>query len=129
MIYEVKVKVKSLSHVQLFAAPWTVAYQASLSMGFSRPEYWSGLPFPSPGDRPHPGMEPRSPALQADALPWATREALFYEILSQKNSEEWLNRKEGKKANERRIFQQVTKVYNWSLRRLQKHEFYCEAQL
>ena len=48
---------------------WTVVYQASLSMGFSREEYWSGLPFPSPGDLPDPGIEPRSPALQADALP------------------------------------------------------------
>ena len=49
--------------------PWTVVYQASLSMGFSRQEYWSGLPFPSPGDLPDPGIEPRSSALQADALP------------------------------------------------------------
>ena len=64
-----KVKVKSLSGVQLFATPWTVAYQALLSMGFSRQEYWSGLPFPSPGDLPDPGIKPRSPALQADALP------------------------------------------------------------
>ena len=62
-------EVKSLSRVWLFAIPWTVVYQASLSMGFSRQEYWSGLPFPSPGDLPVPGMEPRSPALQADALP------------------------------------------------------------
>ena len=61
-------KVKSLSHVQLFATPWTVAYQASPSMGFSRQEYWSGLSFPSPGDLPDPGIEPRSPALEADAL-------------------------------------------------------------
>ena len=49
--------------------PWTVAHQAPLSMGFSRQEYWSGLPFPSPGDLPNPGIEPRSPALQADYLP------------------------------------------------------------
>ena len=49
--------------------PWTAACQAPLSMGFSRQEYWSGLPFPSPGDLPDPGMEPRSPALQADSLP------------------------------------------------------------
>ena len=49
--------------------PWTVVYQASLSMGFSRQEYWSGLPFPSPGELPDPGIEPRSPALQTDALP------------------------------------------------------------
>ena len=49
--------------------PWTVARQASLSMGFSRQEYWSGLPFPSLGDLPNPGIEPESPALQADFLP------------------------------------------------------------
>ena len=62
-------KVKLLSHVRLFVTPWTVVYQGPLSMGFSRQEYWSGLPFPSPGDLPNPGTEPRSPALQADALP------------------------------------------------------------
>ena len=62
-------EVKSLSHVQLFATPWTVAYQAPPSMGFFRQEYWSGLPFPSPRDLPNPEIEPRSPALQADALP------------------------------------------------------------
>ena len=61
-------EVKSLSCVRLFATPWTVAYQASLSMGLSRHEYWSGLPFPSPGDLPNSGIEPRSPALRADAL-------------------------------------------------------------
>ena len=63
------VKVKSLSHVRLFAIPWTVAYQASQSMGFSRQECWSGLPFPSPGDLLDPGIKPGSPALQAGALP------------------------------------------------------------
>ena len=62
-------EVKLLSHIWLFATPWTVAYQAPLSMEFSRQEYWSGLPFPSPGDLPDPGIKPRSPALQADALP------------------------------------------------------------
>ena len=62
-------KVKSLSGIQLFATPWTVAYQAPPSMGFSRQEYWSGLPFTSPGDLPNPGIEPRSSASQADALP------------------------------------------------------------
>ena len=61
-------------YVQLFATPWTVAYQASPSMGFSRQEYWSGLPFPSPGDIPDPGIEPRSPALWADSLPSASRD-------------------------------------------------------
>ena len=64
-----KVKVKSFSRVRLFAIPWTVVYQASLSMGFSRQEYWSGLPLPSPGDLPDPGIKPRCPTLQADALP------------------------------------------------------------
>ena len=54
-----KVKVKSLSRVQLFATPWTVAYQAPQTMGFSRQGYWSGLPFPSPGDLPNPAIEPR----------------------------------------------------------------------
>ena len=63
-----KVKVKSLSRVRLFVTLWTVAYQAPPSMGFSRQEYWSGLPFPSPGDLPDPGIEPWSPAFQADAL-------------------------------------------------------------
>ena len=57
------VKVKSLSRVRLFATPWTVAYQTSQSMGFSRQEYWSGLSFPSPEDLPDPGIEPGSPAL------------------------------------------------------------------
>ena len=60
---------KTLSRVLLFATPWTVAHQAPPSMGFSRQEYWSGVPFPSPGDLPNPGIEPKSPALQADALP------------------------------------------------------------
>ena len=62
-----KVKVKLLSHVWLFATPWTVAHQAPPYLGFSRQEYWSGLPFPSPGDLPNPGIEPRSPTLQVEA--------------------------------------------------------------
>ena len=49
--------------------PWTMALQVPLSMGFSRQEYWSGLPFPSPGELPNPGIEPRSPALQEGSLP------------------------------------------------------------
>ena len=61
--------VQSLSRVWLFATPWTVAYQAPQSMEFSRQEYWSGLPFPSPRDLHNPGIEPGSPALQADTLP------------------------------------------------------------
>ena len=63
-----KVKVKSLSPVRLYATPRTAAYQAPPSMRFSRQEYWSGLPFPSPGNLPNPGNEPRSPALEADTL-------------------------------------------------------------
>ena len=53
----------------LFVAPLTIVHQAPLSMGFSRQEYWSGLPFPPPGDLPDTGIKPRSPALQADSLP------------------------------------------------------------
>ena len=63
-----KVKVKLLSRVRLFVTPWTVAHQPPQYMEFSRQEYWSGLPFPSPGDLPDPGIEPGSPSLQADAL-------------------------------------------------------------
>ena len=62
---------QSLSHAQLFATPWTLALQAPLSMGFPREEYWSGLPFPSSGDLPDPGIKPTSPvtpALQVDSL-------------------------------------------------------------
>ena len=62
-------KVQSLSRHRLFATPWTAAYQPPPSMGFSRQEYWSGLPFPSPGDLPDPGIKLESPAFQADALP------------------------------------------------------------
>ena len=56
-----------LSHVQLFVTPWTVAHQAPLSMGFSWQEYWSGLPFPPPGDLPNPEIEPMSPVAPAFA--------------------------------------------------------------
>ena len=63
-----KVEMKSLSRVLLFATPWTVTYQVPPSMGFPRQEYWNGLPFPSPEDLFHPGIEPGSPALQADTL-------------------------------------------------------------
>ena len=81
---KMKVKVNLLSRVRLFATPWTVAYQAPPSMGFSRQECWSGLPFPSPGDLSDPGIEPRSPALQADALlsepPNDSYSHIFYSI-------------------------------------------------
>ena len=64
----VKLKVKSLSRVQLFAIPWSLAYQALLSMRFSMQEYWRGLPFPSPRYLPNPGIKPRSLTLQVDSL-------------------------------------------------------------
>ena len=67
--FRYEVKVKSLSCVRLFTTPWTVAYEAPPSMGFSRQKYWNGLPFPSPRYLPDPGIEPGSPALQADTLP------------------------------------------------------------
>ena len=56
-------EVTLLSRVRLFSTPWTIAYQAPLSIGFSRQEYWSESPFPFPGELPDPGIEPRSPAL------------------------------------------------------------------
>ena len=68
-LFQMKVKVKLVSRVQPFVTPWTVAYQAPLSMGFSRQEYWSGLTFPPPRDLPDPGMELPSPAEQTDSLP------------------------------------------------------------
>ena len=71
-----KVKVKLLSRVQLFVTPWAAAYQAPLSMEFSRQEFWSGLPVPSSGDLPHPGINPGSPTLQAEVFTnWAIRDA------------------------------------------------------
>ena len=69
MLPEVGTCVQSLSRVQLFVTPGTVAHQTPLSMGFSRQDYWSGLPFPSPGDLPNPEIKCWSPAWQADSLP------------------------------------------------------------
>ena len=74
-------EVKSLSHVWLFATPWTVACQVPLSMGFSREGYWSGLPFTSPGDLPNPGIEPWSLVLQADSLPSEPRESPHFSLV------------------------------------------------
>ena len=68
---------ESHSPVQLFAVLWTIACLAPLSMDFSRQEYWHGLSFPSPGDLPDPGIEPRSPALQADFFPAEPLESLW----------------------------------------------------
>ena len=65
---ELKVKMLVAQKCSLFAMPWTIAHLASLSMELSRQERWSGLPFPSPGDLPKPGIEPRPPTLQADSL-------------------------------------------------------------
>ena len=71
LVYFEVIKGESVNHsvVPDFATPWTVAFQASLSLGFSRQEYWSGLPFSSPGDLPNPGIKLKSPTLQADSLP------------------------------------------------------------
>ena len=63
-----KSSLESVLVTQLCPPPWTVAHQSPLFMGFPRQEYWRGLPFPSPGDLPNPGIKPRSPALQADSL-------------------------------------------------------------
>ena len=68
--------ISHFSFVLLFATLWIVAHQAPLSMGFSRQEYWSGLPCPSPGDLPYPGIEPGSPPLQADSLPLSHQRSL-----------------------------------------------------
>ena len=95
-LFMIKVKVKSLSHVRLFVTPWTVAYQAPPSMGFSRQECWSGLLFPSPGDFPYPGIEPGSPALQADALPSEPPGKLHAELMSKQT---WRNACIGEKGN------------------------------
>ena len=71
-----------VSRVQLSVTTWTVAHQAPLSMGFSRQEYWSGLPCPSPGDLPNPGIEPGSPTLQADSLPTKLQGKIYKGMLA-----------------------------------------------
>ena len=73
------------SCVQLVATSWTGAHEAPLSVGFSRQEYQSGLPFPSPGDFPNPGIEPRSPTLQADSLPSEPPGKLIYTYIHMYN--------------------------------------------
>ena len=73
----IKVKVKSLSRVRLFATPWTVAYKAPLSMGFSRSEYWSGRPCPPPGDLSNPEIKPTSLASPALAGEFFTSNATW----------------------------------------------------
>ena len=87
-----------LNHVQLFATLWTIARQAPLSMGFSRQEYWSGLPFPSPGDLPDPGIEPASSALQEDfyLLTYWGSQALVYR---KENFKRFLKNRKKKEKN------------------------------
>ena len=77
-VYVIVFHAQSLNHVWLFVTPWTVAHQAPLSMEFSRQAYWSGLPFPTPGDLPNPGTEPRSPTLRTDSLPSDAPGGLIY---------------------------------------------------
>ena len=102
---------KSFSHVQLFVTPWIVAYQAPVSMGFSKQEYCSGLPFPSPEDPADPVIKPRSPALLADALPsespgksyykesWGPKNWCFWTGVLEKTLESPLDCKEIKPVN------------------------------
>ena len=79
LLFSRRSEVKPLSRVRVFATPWTVTYQAPPSMEFSRQEYWSGLPFPSPGDLPHPGIESRSVCIARKRFTvWATRDALWW---------------------------------------------------
>ena len=114
-----KVKVKSHSRVQLFVALWTVAHQPPLALGFSRQEYWSGLPVPSPGDLPDPGIKPGSPALLADALKASWRAVFLWCLHSgsslsgparldtqQSNSTSW---REGRKVETPSL------ILSWSL--------------
>ena len=93
-------EVKSLSRVWLFVTPWTIAYKAPLSMEFSRQEYWSGLPFPSPGDLPNSGIEPGSPVLQAYTLPWEPPVLCYLYIY--KYSREWTIQQEKEKRKKKK---------------------------
>ena len=79
--FHYKVKVKWLSRVRFFVTPWTVAYQAPPTRAFSRQEYWSGLPFPSPGDLPDPGIEPWSPAFRQTVYRLSHQGSLFKVLL------------------------------------------------
>ena len=115
-----EVKVKSLSHVWLFATPWTVAYQAPPSIGFFRQECWSGLPFPSPGDFPDPGIKPGSPALQADALPSEPPGKQIYlkmGTIKDRNSKDLTEAEEIKKG-----WQEYTELYRKYFNYLDNHD-------
>ena len=112
----VKVKVKSLSRVQLFATPWTVAHQAPPSMGFSNQEYWSGLPFPSPGDLPDPGIKYQtqvSCTVGRCFNLWATREALVMALSEIKtNIQKWETKDEPQVNESYKIRQIIIKKWN-----------------
>ena len=82
--YSTELSWSTFSCIWLFVTPWIVAHQAPLSMGFSRQQYSSGLPFPPPRDLPNPETEPTSPALQADSLPLSHRESPFLVLDSKK---------------------------------------------
>ena len=99
-----------LSHVQFFETPWTVAHQTPLSMGFSRQEYWSGLPFLSPGELPNPGIEPRSPALQAETL---TSQPPGWVQISALKSYRWAEQKEA--WTTRKIIMDLSQTCPYSL--------------
>ena len=115
-----KVKVKLLSHVRLFVTPWTVAHQAPPTMGFSRQEYWSGLPFPSPGDLPNPGIEPRSPTLYADAiLSHQGSLRIYSRILTQMFCKLYKN---GVGGSNLKLQRQVREVWNYSGKQLREYK-------
>ena len=88
-------KFYSLSHVWLFATPCTAARQAPMFMGFSRQEYWNGLPCPPPGDLPNPGIEPRSPALLANSLPPEPSGKLSQTPVADSNHWDWIQCPQG----------------------------------
>ena len=107
---------KAFSCVQLLATPWTVAYQAPLSMGFSRQGYWSGLPFPSPGDLPNPGIELGSSTLQADTLPSEPQGSpnAGQEATLEPDMEQWTGFKSGKEYVKATYCHPTYLTYTWS---------------
>ena len=137
-----KKKVMLYSHVWLFVTPWTVAHQAPLSMAFSRQEYWSGFPFPSPGDLPNPGIEPRSPALQADTLTpeppgkhcytiYMCNSLCNLSLIQYKKRRRQGRKEEGKEGRERissNIFTVERVNYNTSNRREKINAITCEMR-